>query len=73
VGATFNGELHGGNGKRASLKVPGIKDALIAADGTVPITGDVATLLALYDNGSECMLSDEEQIATWLAGKLDAK
>lgn len=73
IGATFSGVLEDNNGKKASFKVPGIKDALVAADGTVAITGAVATLLAFFETDTpyDLGLSDGETIDHWLKGTLD--
>lgn len=71
VGATFSGWLTGEQGKKASLKIPGIKAALVDPDGSVPLTGDVATYLANYEDGSWLELSDGETIDTWISGTLD--
>jgi citrate lyase alpha subunit len=73
VGATFSGILYNKGGAKASLKVPGIKADLVSIDGTVDIQEtDVAAYLALYEqDGGTLLLSDGEQIDTWLSGVLD--
>lgn len=71
VGATFSGFVEDGNGKKASTKVPGFKASLVDDDGTVPITGDTADYLANFEDGGYLMLSDGEQIETWIRGSLD--
>ena len=71
VGATFQGLVEGGNGKKASVKLPGIKPALVSDDGTVAITGDIATWLAEFEDAADFMLSDGEQIDSWVKGTLD--
>jgi hypothetical protein len=71
VGATFSGYIVDGNGKKASLKVPGIKLSLVDSDGTVPITGAVETFLNDFEDGMVLYLSDGEQIDTWIKGALD--
>jgi len=71
VGATFQGLVVDGNGKKASVKLPGIKAALVDSDGTVEITGDIATWLAEFTDGEDFMLSDGEQIDSWIKGTLD--
>lgn len=71
VGATFVGLIADGNGKKASHKVPGIKLALVNADGSVPITGAVSDYLAQFLTADDFMLSDGETIESWLSGKLD--
>jgi len=71
VGATFSGLIEGGNGKRASMKVPAIKSSLVNADASVPITGVVAAFLGEFEDGEDFKLSDGEQISSWLKGTLD--
>lgn len=70
VGATFSGWVTAGQ-KKASMKIPSIKPALVAADGSVAIVGVVATFLALFESADVYNLSDGEQIDTWIAGSLD--
>jgi len=71
VGATFSGFIVDGNGKKASAKVPAIKPALVAADGSISITGAVAGYLANFEDAADMNLSDGEQIETWIRGALD--
>jgi len=71
VGATFSGLLAAGNGKKASMKVPGIQAALVDADGSVPLAGATATFLANFETAGAFMLSDGETIDSWLRGILD--
>lgn len=75
VGATFQGLIEGGNGKKASLKVPGIKAAFVNGDGTITVDGEdaVADYLAywVHDTPGELLLSDGEDIDYWLRGSLD--
>ncbi len=70
VGGTASGWINAGM-KKASMKMPGIKPALIAADGSIAITGVVATFLALFEDAADFDLSDGEQIETWLRATLD--
>lgn len=70
VGATFSGWVVAGQ-KKASMKIPSIKPALVGSDGSVAITGVVATFLALFEDADVFNLSDGEQIDTWIAGALD--
>ena len=70
VGATFSGWVTAGQ-KKASMKIPSIKPALVAADGSVAISGAVATFLALFEDADVFNLSDGEQIEAWIAGSLD--
>jgi len=73
VGATFSGILYDKGGAKASLKVPGIKASLVSIDGTVNIEQiNVAAYLSLYEQDiGVLLLSDGEQIDTWLSGVLD--
>lgn len=73
TGGTFSGYLDAVPFKKASLKVPGIKPSKVAGDGTIPLDDvDVAAWLARYEAGAgDLMLSDGEQIDTWLSGTLD--
>ena len=71
VGATFSGLVEDGDGKKASMKVPGIKASLVSADGSVPITGAVAAWLGNFEDGEDWQLSDGEYIEAWIKGALD--
>lgn len=73
VGATFSGYVYEGAGKKASLKVPGIKIALVGDGGKIDLEGaEVAAWLALFEeDGGALLLSDGEQISDWIAGTLD--
>ena len=70
TGATASGWITAGQ-KKASMKIPGIKPALVAADGGVAISGAVATFLALFEDADVFNLSDGEQIDTWIRAALD--
>lgn len=73
TGATASGLIDGGLGKRASMKIPGIKPALVSADGSVAITGATATFLGEFETGDDFNLSDGEQIEVggWTRASLD--
>ena len=71
VGATASGYIEGGLGKKASMKIPGIKDTLVSADGSVAISGVTAAFLALFEDAADFNLSDGEQISTWIRAALD--
>ena len=71
VGATFSGWLDTTEPKKASTKIPAIKDSLVSADGTVAITGATATYLAEFETAADMNLSDGEQIDNWIKGTLD--
>lgn len=71
VGMTSSGWLDDPAPKKASLKIPGVKATLVDPDGSVPITGVVATLLAEFETGGDFNLSDGEQIDTWIKAALD--
>ena len=70
TGATFSGWIDAGM-KKGSMKIPGIKYALVGADGSVAIAGAVATFLALFEDADVFNLSDGEQIESWIKGALD--
>lgn len=69
-GATFSGWIDVGM-KKASLKIPGIKLSLVAADGSVADAGATATFIGLFESAQDFNLSDGEQIDTWIRGALD--
>lgn len=75
VGATFAGYIYGGgNGKKASLKLPGIKAAMLNGDGTVDLAdAAIVSFLAywLQATPNDMLLSDGEKISSWIRGKLD--
>lgn len=71
VGATASGLIDGGGGKKAAMKLPGIKPALVNPDGSVPISGVVATWLAEFEDAADFNLSDGEQIESWIRATLD--
>jgi len=71
VGGTFSGWIASGDGKKASLKVPGVKASLVSADGSIAITGDMAAYLANWGTAGDFNLSDGEQISSWIRGALD--
>ena len=70
VGATASGWVTAGM-KKASLKIPGIKPALVAADGSVADAGATATFLGLFEDAAVFNLSDGEQIESWIRAALD--
>jgi hypothetical protein len=71
VGGTFSGYILDGDGKKASHKVPGIKPSLVDSDGSIDITGAVATYLGHFEPIDDARLSDGERIDTWIQGSLD--
>jgi len=73
TGATFSGWVYGTPGKKASWKLPGIKPAKVEADGTVDITeADIEDVLERFLQASgDLLLSDGEQISSWISGALD--
>lgn len=73
VGATFNGLVYDGEGKQASIKVPGFKASLVDPDGSIPIDQvDVDAFLDRFlQAGGDFLLSDGEQMASWTKGSLD--
>jgi hypothetical protein len=71
VGATFVGWIEDGAGKKASHKVPGIDQTLVDGDGSIDLTGVVATYLGSFVGTEPWLLSDGEQISSWIDGILD--
>lgn len=74
VGATFTGNVYGVEGKKASLKLPGIKASLVNADGTITLTqADIEDWIELWVEATPhtLMLSDGETISSWIRGSLD--
>jgi len=69
-GATFSGWITAGM-KKGSLKIPGIKLSLVAADGSVADAGATGTFLDEFESAADFNLSDGEQIAAWIRGALD--
>lgn len=70
TGATASGWITAGQ-KKASMKIPGIKPALVGTDGSVADTGVTATFLDLFESADVFNLSDGEQIDTWIRASLD--
>ncbi len=70
VGGTLSGWVDAGQ-KKASLKIPSIKPALVSADGSIAIAAATATFAALFEDADVFNLSDGEQIETWIRGTLD--
>lgn len=71
VGGTASGWINEGTGKKASMKIPGVKAALVGADGSIAITGVIATFLAEFEDTGDYNLSDGEQIDAWIRAALD--
>jgi len=72
VGGTVSGLLTDGNGKKGSLKIPGIKAALVNTDGTIKLEDtDMAAYLALFEAAGGSFISDGETVASWIKGTLD--
>lgn len=71
VGGTASAWLDIGSGKKASMKLPGIKASLVNTDGSIPITGVVATWLLEFETAEDFNLSDGEQVETWIRAALD--
>lgn len=71
TGGTFTGTLDTTVPRDASTKVPGIKDALVGGDGSIAITGDVATYLAEFETAGDMNLAQGHQISNWKRGVLD--
>lgn len=72
VGATFTGELAGEANRKASHKVPGIKDTYIGAEGTIDVAqAGVVTYLAHFLEAGSALISDGEEMGSWIRGRLD--
>lgn len=74
VGATFSGFVEGGDGKKATLKVPGIKPAFVGPLGIIDVEDvTVAAFLEhwLEGDNDDFYLSDGETISDWIVGTLD--
>lgn len=70
VGGTASGWVDAGQ-KKASMKIPGVKASLVGSDGSIAITGAVATFLAEFEDAADFNLSDGEQIESWIRAALD--
>jgi len=70
-GGTATGLLEAGSGKKASTKIPGVKLSLVGSDGTIAITGAIATYLAEFEAAADFNLSDGEQVSSWIKAFLD--
>ena len=71
VGGTASGFIDSETGKKASMRIPCVKDALVGSDGTIAITGVIATWLAEFETGNDFTLSDGETIESWIKATLD--
>lgn len=71
VGGTASGWLDTTEPKKASAKIPHIKDSLVSADGSIAISGATATYLAEFETDADFTLSDGEQIDSWIKASLD--
>lgn len=72
TGGTVQGYVASGNGKKASTKIPGIKPALVDADGDLILTDQgLEAYLQNFETAGACRLSDGETISTWIGGHLD--
>jgi len=70
VGGTLHAELTSGKGY--GLKVPGIKDSMVNADGSIAIDdAAIVAFVANFEAGDHFTVSDGETIATVKSGELD--
>ncbi len=69
-GGTFSGGITAGQ-KKASLKIPGVKLSLVAADGSIADAGATATFIGMFEAAGVFTLSDGETIDSWIRGALD--
>lgn len=71
VGATASAWLDTTPARKGSAKIPGIKMTLISSDGSMPITGAVATYLAEFETAGDFNLAQQQQVDSWIKGALD--
>lgn len=71
IGGKFSGWLDTVPARKASLGLPGIKDALSGDDGSIPNTGVMATYTALFETAAKFTISHGQQFASWIKGTLD--
>lgn len=71
IGGKFSGWLDTTPPRKASLGLPGIKTALVDADGSIPDADAVATYLNLFEAAAENNLSHGQQVTAWVKGTLD--
>ena len=71
TGGTASGWINLGGGKKASMKIPGVKASLVSADGSIAISGATATFLGEFEDAEDFNLSDGEQIESWIRAALD--
>ena len=74
VGATFSAFVSGGDGKKASHKVPGITMSFVGPLGVIDVTD--ATIFAYLDlfgdpPDGKFRISDGEYVVEWIVGTLD--
>lgn len=70
VGGTVSGWIDAGM-KKGTMKIPGVKASLVGSDGSIAISGAVATFLAFFEDADDFNLSDGEQIESWIKATLD--
>jgi hypothetical protein len=72
TGATFVGYLADKGGMKATLKIPGIKMSFVQPGGRIPVAdADIEDVLELFLEDASLLLSDGEEIESWIAGTLD--
>lgn len=71
VGATASAWLDTTPARKGTVKVPGIKMTLISSDGSMPITGAVATFLAMFETADDFNIAQGQQVDSWIKGALD--
>lgn len=70
TGGTASGWVDAGQ-KKASMKIPAVKPALVGSDGSIAIAGATATFLTEFEDTEDFNLSDGEQIESWIKASLD--
>ena len=71
TGGTASGYIDSDLGKKASMRIPGVKLSTVAADGSIAIATVIATFLACFETAGDFTLSDGETIESWIRATLD--
>jgi len=71
TGGTASGFVTDGDGAKASMRIPGVKMALVQEGGIIAITGVIATFLALFEAAGDFTLAKGKTISSWIKATLD--
>jgi len=71
VGGTASGFTTGGDGAKASMRIPGVKMSFVGDDGVIAVTGAIATFLACFEAAGAFTLAKGKTIASWIRATLD--